>query len=124
MVVPFDIFIHNSLDVQCLCLFSQLHCVAWNFLCLCPDIPRKSSVEERPGEKTDLVQPGDLQQRSPQSAETTPRRLQKQIDRAIGNHHTSAGMINAVVGPTGLDTRRRFYVEKKILPFYLSIYLE
>jgi hypothetical protein len=44
--------------------------------------------------------------RTPQSAgETTPRRLQKQIDKAIGDHRTSASMINAVMGPDGISTR-------------------
>ena len=38
-----------------------------------------------------------------------PERLQKQIDHAIGDHRTSASMINAVVGgiPTkGIQCRR------------------
>jgi len=74
------------------------------------DIPyiektKSFDVEKTTGEKTNLVQSGDLSKRNPQSAESTPRRLQKQIDRAIGNHHTSAGMINAVAGPAGQDTR-------------------
>ncbi|KAK7111234.1 EF-hand domain-containing family member B-like [Littorina saxatilis] len=63
------------------------------------------STDKVTGEQTGLVKQGDLKQRTPQSAESTPRRLQKQIDRAIGNHHTSAGMINSVAGPTGMDTR-------------------
>ncbi|XP_060065621.1 EF-hand domain-containing family member B-like [Ylistrum balloti] len=52
----------------------------------------------------------DLHQKTPQSAESTPRRLQKQIDMAIGNHRTSSSMINAVIG--GVDTRdfRRYGV--------------
>ena len=32
-----------------------------------------------------------------------PERLQKQIDRSIGSHQTSSGMINAVVG--GITTQ-------------------
>ncbi|XP_041374542.1 EF-hand domain-containing family member B-like [Gigantopelta aegis] len=62
-----------------------------------PDVPEhcKTSSEE--------TKQGDLVPKSPQSNESTPRRLQKQIDKAIGNHHTSAQMINAVVG--GVDTR-------------------
>ncbi len=34
---------------------------------------------------------------------STPKTLQKQIDGAIGNHRTSASMINAIVG--GLSTK-------------------
>lgn len=45
----------------------------------------------------------DLLPKSPQSAESTPRRLQKQIDLAIGSHRTSSSMINAVIG--GVNTR-------------------
>ncbi|KAL4217128.1 hypothetical protein ACF0H5_023582 [Mactra antiquata] len=54
----------------------------------------------------------DLAPRTPQSAESTPRRLQKQIDDAIGDHRTSASMINAVIGPNGISTRdyRRYGV--------------
>ncbi|XP_064646873.1 EF-hand domain-containing family member B-like [Lineus longissimus] len=37
------------------------------------------------------------------SRDSTPRRLQKQIDKAIGNHRTSSSNINAVVG--GLNTK-------------------
>ena len=51
------------------------------------------------------VQPADLVPKTPQSAESTPRRLQKQIDTAIGDHRTSASMINAVVGSAGFSTR-------------------
>ncbi|KAL8617479.1 hypothetical protein ACOMHN_048117 [Nucella lapillus] len=74
------------------------------------DIPYMEQTKEpatdlKTGERTELVQQGDLKQRTPQSAECTPRRLQKQIDRSIGNHHTSASMINAVVGPVGIDSR-------------------
>jgi len=50
-----------------------------------------------------LVNGEDLVPKSPQSAESTPRRLQKQIDRAIGDHRTSSSMINAVIG--GITTR-------------------
>lgn len=71
------------------------------------DVPMKPSPPtlEATGEKTDLVKGGDLHPKSPQNGESTPRRLQKQIDRAIGDHSTSAGMINAVVGSGGIDTR-------------------
>ncbi|XP_052815590.1 EF-hand domain-containing family member B-like [Mya arenaria] len=59
---------------------------------------------EVPVEKP-IIKDEDLVVRTPQSAETTPRRLQKQIDHAIGDHRTSASMINAVVGPTGFSTK-------------------
>jgi len=59
--------------------------------------------------KTPEVKEEDLVQKTPQSAESTPRRLQKQIDIAIGDHRTSASMINAVVGPNGLSTRGNFF---------------
>jgi len=42
---------------------------------------------------------------TPAGGESTPRRLQKQIDKAIGDHRTSASMINAVIGPCGISTR-------------------
>ncbi|VDI52397.1 Hypothetical predicted protein [Mytilus galloprovincialis] len=45
----------------------------------------------------------DLVRKSVHSAESTPRRLKLQIDKAIGDHRTSANMINAVVG--GISTR-------------------
>lgn len=35
----------------------------------------------------------------------TPNRLQKQIDRAIGEHRTSSSMINAIAGNNGISTR-------------------
>ncbi|KAK7507423.1 hypothetical protein BaRGS_00001358 [Batillaria attramentaria] len=69
------------------------------------DVPIKPPRLEATGEKSDLVKEGDLQPRSAQTGESTPRRLQKQVDRAIGEHCTSASMINAVVGPGGFDTR-------------------
>ncbi|ESO84516.1 hypothetical protein LOTGIDRAFT_131996, partial [Lottia gigantea] len=46
---------------------------------------------------------GEFDQKTAQNSGSTPRRLKQQIDRAIGNHKTSAGMINAVVG--GVSTR-------------------
>lgn len=63
-------------------------------------------------DKPALVRECDMEPRTPQSAESTPRRLQKQIDRAIGDHRTSASMINAVIGPSGISTRdfRRYGV--------------
>ncbi|KAK6165768.1 hypothetical protein SNE40_022627 [Patella caerulea] len=48
--------------------------------------------EDLPSQSSDFVQ------KSPQSSDSTARRLKKQIDIAVGNHKTSAGMINAVVG--------------------------
>jgi len=68
------------------------------------DATKASPVVEEAKEKV-LVQDGDLQPRTPQSAENTPRRLQKQIDIAIGDHRTSASMINAVMGPDGISTK-------------------
>lgn len=71
---------------------------------------------DKPGEikaeDTELVKPDDMVAKTPQSAESTPRRLQKQIDTAIGDHRTSASMINAVVGPQGISTKdyRRYGV--------------
>ena len=62
----------------------------------------------RPLGSAKLVQNGDLEPKSPQNPENTPRRIQKQIDKAIGDHHTSAGMINAVAGPTGIDTTSKY----------------
>ena len=56
-------------------------------------------------EDKELVKPDDLVPKTPQSAESTPRRLQKQIDTAIGDHRTSASMINAVIGPNGISTK-------------------
>lgn len=50
-----------------------------------------------------VVDDKDLVPKSPQSQDSTPRRLQKQVDKAIGGHRTSANMINAVVG--GVSTR-------------------
>ena len=61
---------------------------------------RKSSA--RASREKVEVDGSDLQPKSPQSAESTPRRLQKQIDKAIGDHRTQASMINAVVG--GIST--------------------
>ena len=56
--------------------------------------------------KPDLVREDDMVPCTPQSpGESTPRRLQKQIDKAIGDHRTSASMINAVMGPDGISTR-------------------
>lgn len=71
------------------------------------DVPIKPKPPtlQATGEKSDLVKDSDVQPWSPQTGESTPRRLQKQIDRAIGDHHTSASMINSVVGPGGIDTR-------------------
>ncbi|PVD37746.1 hypothetical protein C0Q70_00347 [Pomacea canaliculata] len=70
----------------------------------------KPVLEEAPKDvigkyKLNLSGVGDSKPLSPKGVEETPRRLQKQIDHAIGQHHTSAGMINAVVGPDGIDTR-------------------
>lgn len=61
---------------------------------------RKSSARSSSRAETtlDLADPSDLQPKSPQSAESTPRILQKQIDKAIGDHRTQSSMINAVVG--------------------------
>ena len=56
-------------------------------------------------EDKSLVEDEDLQPKTPQSAESTPRRLQRQIDIAIGDHRTSASMINAVAGQGGISTR-------------------
>lgn len=66
---------------------------------------RKSSARSSSRAETtlDLANPSDLQPKSPQSAESTPRILQKQIDKAIGDHRTQSSMINAVVG--GVSTQ-------------------
>ncbi|KAK3083356.1 hypothetical protein FSP39_020708 [Pinctada imbricata] len=63
---------------------------------------RKSSARSAREENVE-VSNKDLQPKSPQSAESTPRRLKKQIDKAIGDHRTQSSMINAVVG--GVSTR-------------------
>lgn len=62
------------------------------------------AASSQPAEKP-VLKEADLAPRTPQSAESTPRRLQKQIDNAIGDHRTSASMINAVIGPNGISTR-------------------
>ena len=66
---------------------------------------RKSSARSSSRSETglDLAEPSDIQPKSPQSAESTPRILQKQIDKAIGDHRTQSSMINAVVG--GVSTQ-------------------
>ena len=59
------------------------------------------TVEEKP-----VIDEQDLVERpssTSASRESTPRRLQKQIDAAIGDHRTSNSMINAVVG--GVSTK-------------------
>ncbi|XP_071100743.1 EF-hand domain-containing family member B-like [Haliotis cracherodii] len=72
----------------------------------------KDKMDSGFGEKTEdapavsdsqVVEDKDLVPKSPQSQDSTPRRLQKQVDKAIGGHRTSANMINAVVG--GVSTR-------------------
>ncbi|KAL3855117.1 hypothetical protein ACJMK2_014346 [Sinanodonta woodiana] len=68
-----------------------------------PKSDRGDVVKDSPKLDTTLVKSEDLQPKSPQSAESTPRRLKKQIDSAIGDHKTSASMINAVVG--GIPTK-------------------
>ena len=65
-------------------------------------LDKKAEVK---AEDKNLVKPDDLVTKTPQSAESTPRRLQKQIDSAIGDHRTSASMINAVIGPSGISTK-------------------
>lgn len=62
-----------------------------------PDTPVTSARSQSAVSNEELVR------KSVHSAESTPRRLKMQIDKAIGNHKTSAGMINAVVG--GVSTR-------------------
>ncbi|XP_074654131.1 EF-hand domain-containing family member B-like [Tubulanus polymorphus] len=57
----------------------------------------------RPHTTGNLIEKHDITPKSPASAESTPRRIQKQIDQAIGEHRTSNQMINAVVG--GVSTR-------------------
>ncbi|KAJ8320714.1 hypothetical protein KUTeg_002358 [Tegillarca granosa] len=57
-----------------------------------------------------LASDADLVRRTPQSAESTPRRLQKQIDKAIGDHRTSSSMINAVIGGVNTQDYRRYGV--------------
>lgn len=52
-----------------------------------------------------LARENDMTPQTPQSAESTPRRLQKQIDKAFGDQRTSASMINAVIGPNGISTK-------------------
>ncbi|KAH3753992.1 hypothetical protein DPMN_188649 [Dreissena polymorpha] len=60
---------------------------------------------EAPATPKLLLKEDDLVPKTPTSAENTPRRLQKQIDQAIGDHRTSASMINAVIGPNGISTK-------------------
>lgn len=74
------------------------------------DIPliertKQFSLDKMTGSVTGLIQNGDLMQATPQNVESTPRRIQKQIDKTIADHHTSASMIHAVAGPCGIDTR-------------------
>lgn len=73
---------------------------------------RKSSARSSSRAETtlDLADPSDLQPKSPQSAESTPRILQKQIDRAIGDHRTQSSMINAVVGGVSTQGYRTYGV--------------
>ncbi|CAC5414683.1 EF-hand domain-containing family member B [Mytilus coruscus] len=68
----------------------------------------KSGLPDKPGtplnsSRSKSAVSDDLVRKSVHSAESTPRRLKLQIDRAIGDHRTSANMINAVVG--GVSTR-------------------
>lgn len=63
----------------------------------------KKDASEMAGKADGCLSQDDLIKKSPQSSESTPRRLQKQIDKAIGDHHTSSSMINAAVG--GISTR-------------------
>lgn len=63
----------------------------------------KENGESKMEEAAGIVNETDVVPKSPQSRESTPRRLKKQIDKAVGDHRTSASMINAVVG--GLSTR-------------------
>ena len=51
----------------------------------------------------DIVTDEELKQKNPQQEDSNPVHLQAQIDRAIGQHLTSAGMINAVIG--GITTQ-------------------
>lgn len=80
-------------------ILKLFNCVPFYVWCTEPaTIPPKK--EELPVVKEEESIPG-----TPKSGESTPRRLQKQIDKAIGDHRTSASMINAVIGPNGISTR-------------------
>ena len=48
---------------------------------------------------------------------SSPRIIEKQIDQAIGNHQTSASMINAIVG--GVSSKGKFSV---LLAYLISHY--
>lgn len=66
-------------------------------------LPDKIDTPVVSARSSSAVSHEDLVRKSVHSAESTPRRLKMQIDKAIGDHRTSAGMINAVVG--GVSTR-------------------
>ncbi|CAH1790543.1 unnamed protein product [Owenia fusiformis] len=59
-------------------------------------------IQSHPGTPK-LVKEKDLVAKSPTSRESTPRRIQKQIDAAMVDHRTSASLINATVG--GISTK-------------------
>lgn len=96
---------------------------------------RKSSARSSSRAETtlDLADPSDLQPKSPQSAESTPRILQKQIDRAIGDHRTQSSMINAVVGGVSTQGNQLYHIilqycggstdfcEEKLFSYNLSL---
>ena len=73
-----------------------------NFLNWKDKVPSGLPPKTQPAQ-TQIVADQDLTNKSPQSSESTPRRLKKQIDKAIGAHRTSASIINSVVG--GVSTR-------------------